>query len=209
MISKRTLAVTAAAVAAPLTLAGPAFAAGIKFTAPVTGTTYLAKPDVTAALPAGTYTYGEINGDTITSNMVVPVTTSRVRLLDIPQYGDATATVKIVDTRPAVTKLKLDGSADGTAYFKIQILAVYADALPGVNLVSPTCASGEIVAPTHSNKFELLAASTVTSTFTIPAFTGCGQKELGQFDSRDQLITDKLSGPGNTMNAVVGPAVLG
>lgn len=65
------------------------------------------------------------------------------------------------------------------------------------------------MAPTHSDKMQLLKASTVTSTFTIPAFTGCGIKELGKLDPRDQLITDKLSGPGNTMNLVVGPAVLG
>jgi len=210
MISrKRALAATAAAVTVPVAFAGPALAAGIKFTAPVTGTATIAKTGQTETVPAGTTTYGEVNGDTITSSMNVPVITTRVRLLDLPQYGDATATVKIIETRPAVTKTKLDGSADGTAYFRISVPAVYADAMPGVNLVSVTCGTPEIVAPVHSDKLDLLKASPVTSVFTIPAFTGCGIAAFGTADPRDQMITDKVSGPGNTMNLLVGPAVLG
>lgn len=205
----RALAATTAAVAVPLALAGPALAAGIAFSAPVTGTTTIAKSGQTESVPAGATMQGEINGDTITSSMTIPAATTRVRLLDLPQYGDATATVQIIETRPSVTKTKLDGSADGTAYFRISIPALYADALPGVNLVSATCGTPEIVAQTHSDKLDLFKASPVTSVFTIPAFTGCGIAALGALDPRDQLITDNVSGPGNTMNLMVGPAVLG
>ena len=197
-----------AAACLPLLVCGPALAAGLTFTSPVSGTTYLKKQDKTFEIPAGAYSTGELEGDTVTSSMTVPDVTSKVQLVDIPTVGDATATVRIVETRPSVLKLKADGSASGTSYFRIAIPALYSALLPGVNLVSPTCTSGEIVAPVVVPKFDLFQAFPATSTFTIPAFQKCGLAGLGTLDVRDSLISGELSGPDNVMNLMTGPGKL-
>ena len=56
MRTRHTRAIAAVAAVAPLVTAGAAYAAGIAFTAPVTGTTYIKKADATSAVPAGTAT---------------------------------------------------------------------------------------------------------------------------------------------------------
>ncbi|WP_109510345.1 hypothetical protein [Nocardioides speluncae] len=205
--------VTAAAAAtiAGSTLVGaaPAQAADINVTIPITGTSTLKKQNATLTLPAGAKMTGVLSGDTVTGSMTIPTITAKLRIFGVPTLGDTTSTVKIVETKPAVTKLEVDGSVKVTSTFRLELPKVTSDVLPSVNVVRPTCRTKEISAVLTAAKFDLFTPFALSGTFTIPAFEKCGYSLFGLPSGRDLLMTSLLSGPDNRMDLMAGPVQIG
>lgn len=209
-IRGRLVAVAVAALAGT-TLAGavPAQAADINVTIPITGTSTLKKQNATLTLPAGGQMKGVLSGDTVTGTMTIPTITAKLRIYGVPTFGDTTSTVKIVETKPAITKLEVDGSVRVTSTFRLELPKVSSDLFPGVNLVRPTCRTREISAVLTAAKFELFTPFPLAGTFAIPAFENCGYSLFGLPSPRDLLMTSLLSGPDNKMDLMAGPVQLG
>ncbi|SHN45610.1 hypothetical protein [Cryptosporangium aurantiacum] len=188
-----TLTATLAATATGLALAQPAQAAPIDLVfANTTGTTFIAKQKVTAQIPTSVVkTSIDLDAKTLTGTAEIPDLTVKLKLANlipttsivriVPQ-GGLTGTVDL-----AANKLTT------TTTFKLQVLKVYQDALPSLNLVSPNCISKTATSATLTNTtpIDIFATTTVTGTYKIPAFTKCGLLT--------PLLTTLLAGDGNTL----------
>ncbi|TQS39742.1 hypothetical protein [Cryptosporangium phraense] len=188
-----TLTAAFAATAVGLALAQPAQAAPIDLVfANTTGTTFIAKQKVTAAIPTSVVkTSIDLDAKTLTGTAEIPdltvhlklasliPTTSIVRI--VPQ-GGLTGTVDL-----AANKLST------TTTFKLQVLRVFQDSLPGLNLVSAGCTTKTATSATLTNTtpIDIFSTTTVEGTYKIPAFTHCGLLT--------PLLTTLLAGDGNKL----------
>jgi hypothetical protein len=152
----------------------------------VTGSTHLAKPNVTAAIPRSTI---DAQFDFATGKLV-----GQAQVPDFP------VTIKLLNLVPvtAVTRMVPVGNLTGslgdtlttTTTFTLRLVRVYQPSLPRVNLVPSTCRTRTPTTATLHNTTPVnLFDTTVAGTYTIPRFTGCGLLT--------PLLDLLLSGPGN------------
>jgi len=188
-----TLTATLAVTATGLALAQPAQAAPIDLVfANTTGSTFIAKQKVTAAIPTSVVkTSIDLDAKTLTGTAEIPDLTVKLKLANlipttsivriVPQ-GGLTGTVDL-----AANKLTT------TTTFKLQVLRVFQDSLPSINLVSSGCISKTATSATLSNTtpIDIFNTTTVSGTYKIPAFTRCGLLT--------PLLTTLLAGDGNTL----------
>jgi hypothetical protein len=158
----------------------------------VTGTTFLAKPMVTAAIPQSTIkTQIDLGNGTFKGQASIPDITVKLRLLNIINI---TSTVAIVPAGDLTGTLDLANSKlSTTTTFSIRIKNVHLDAAPGINLVTPGCQTIKTTSATLTNStpIDLFNGTTVSGTFSTPAFVHCGQTTA--------LLTILLSGPNNVL----------
>jgi len=151
-----------------------------------TGSTHLAKPNATAAIPKSTV---DAQLDLATGAL-----TGQVQVPDFP------VTIKLLNALPvtAVTRLvpagnltgTLNGTLTTTTSFTLRLIKVYQPALPKLNLVPSTCRTASATTATLRNTTPVdLFDTTVAGTYTIPRFTGCG--------ALTPVLNLLLSGPGN------------
>jgi len=153
------------------------------------GSTFLARPQVTAAIP--------------TSNVEADLDLGTGQLTGTAQIPDLTVSLNVFGLLPvtAVTRLVPAGGLTGTlagstltttATFTLQILRLSPTRVPSINLVprgcrSRTATSAALTNTTPINLFDI----TLAGSYAIPAFTSCG--------ALTGLINLTLAGPGNTL----------
>jgi hypothetical protein len=151
-----------------------------------TGSTHVAKPNVTAAIPKSVV---DAQLDLATGKLVGSV-----------QVPDFPVTIRLLNAVPvtAVTRLvpvgdltgTLGGTLTTTTTFTLRLVRVFQPSLPGINLVPSTCRTkSPTTATLHNTTPVNLFDTTVAGTYTIPRFTGCG--------ALTALLDLLLSGPGN------------
>jgi hypothetical protein len=188
-------ALTASLAAATLGLAfaQPAQAAPIDLVfANTTGTTYIAKQKVTADIPTSVVkTSIDLDSKTLTGSASIPDLTVHLKLAGLIP---TTSIVRIVPQGGLTGTVDLGANKlSTTTTFKLQVLRVFQDALPKLNLVSSNCISKTATSATLTNTtpIDIFATTTVSGTYTIPGFTKCGLLT--------PLLTTLLAGGGNTL----------
>jgi hypothetical protein len=191
---RRALLAGAIVMAGVLAVAAPANAAPVievDFNN-VTGTTFLAKPMVTSAIPKSTIkTQIDLGNGTLTGQASIPDLTVKIKLLNIIGI---TSTVAIVPTSDLTGTVDLANSKlSTTTTFTISIKNVHLDLAPGINLVTPGCQTIKATSATLTNStpIDLANGTTVSGTFSVPAFVHCGLTT--------PLLTILLSGANNVL----------
>ncbi|GAA0230698.1 hypothetical protein [Cryptosporangium japonicum] len=188
-----TLTAALAATATGLALAQPAQAAPIDLVfANTTGTTFIAKQKVTADIPTSVVkTSIDLDAKTLTGTAEIPDLTVRLKLANLIP---TTSIVRIVPQGGLTGTVDLGANKlETTTTFKLQVLRVFQDALPSLNLVSPGCTTKTATSATLTNTtpIDVFGTTTVTGTYKIPGFTKCGLLT--------PLLTTLLAGDGNTL----------
>jgi hypothetical protein len=191
-ISRRLAAIALAGCVAPLTVAAstPAAADPVFHLTYLNtdGSTHLAKPNVTAAIP--------------TSSVVADLDLGTGQLTGTAQIPDLTVTLSVLGLRlSAVTRLVPVGGLTGmlsgdtlssTTTFKLQILKLFPTGSPRLNLVTPGCQSVRATSATLTNTTPInLFDITLAGSYSIPSFVHCGLLT--------GIINLTLAGPGNTL----------
>ncbi|MEN3304998.1 MAG: hypothetical protein V7603_1200 [Micromonosporaceae bacterium] len=183
------LAAAAAAVAAQPAHADPVI--DLNF-ANVTGTTYLAKPRVTAVIPQSTITTKlDLGTGQLTGQAKIPDLTVHLALLN---FVKVTSTVSIVPAGDLTGTVDLAaGKLSTTTRFTIAVRNVHLDATPGINLVPSGCRTRRATSAvlTNTTPIDLFGGTTVSGTYTTPSFTHCGLTT--------PLLTQLLAGPANVL----------
>jgi hypothetical protein len=158
----------------------------------VTGTTYLAKPKVTAVIPRSTITTTlDLGTGQLSGQAQIPDLTVHMALLNLVKV---TSTVSIVPAGPLTGTVDLgNNKISTTTSFTIAIRNVHLDATPRVNLVPAGCRTRQATSAVLNNTtpIDLTNGTTVSGTYTVPALTHCGLIT--------PLLTQLLSGPNNVM----------
>jgi hypothetical protein len=158
----------------------------------VTGTTYLAKPKVTAQIPQSTVNSkldlgtGQLTGQAHISDITV-----HMRLLNLVPV---TSTVSIVPAGDLTGTVDFGaGKLTTTTRFVIAVRNVHLDATPKLNLVPSGCQTRTATTAvlTNTTPIDIFNGTTLSGTFTLPSFTHCGLTT--------PLLTQLLSGPNNVM----------
>ncbi|MFI5958274.1 hypothetical protein [Cryptosporangium sp. NPDC051539] len=188
-----TLTAAAAASVVALALAQPAQAAPIDLVfANTTGTTFLAKQKVTAAIPTSVVkTSIDLDAKTLTGTAEIPDLTVHLKLASLIP---TTSIVRIVPQGGLTGTVDLGANTlSTTTTFKLRVLRVFQDSLPGLNLVSPGCTTRAATSATLRNTtpIDIFSTTTVEGTYKIPAFTHCGLLT--------PLLTTLLAGDGNKL----------
>jgi hypothetical protein len=197
---RRVLVAGAMVVAGVLAYAVPANADTIiefDFTN-VTGTTFLAKPMVTAAVPKSTIkTQIDLDKGTLTGQAMIPDLTVKLNLFNIIHI---TSTVAIVPAGDLTGTVDLANSKlSTTTNFTIAVKNVHLDNAPAINLVTPGCKTAKTTSATltNSSPIDLVNGTMVSGTFSTPAFVHCGPTT--------GLLTILLSGPNNVLTLNLKP----
>jgi hypothetical protein len=188
-----TLTAVLAATATGLALAQPAQAAPVDLVfANTTGTTFIAKQKVTADIPTSVVkTSIDLDAKTLTGTAEIPDLTVRLKLANLIP---TTSIVRIVPQGGLTGTVDLGANKlETTTTFKLQVLRVFQDALPNLNLVSPGCTTKTATSATLTNTtpIDVFGTTTVAGTYKIPGFTKCGLLT--------PLLTTLLAGDGNTL----------
>ena len=215
------LAAASALVFAGVGAGGPASASKIKIKAKVRGTATIAKTGDTLQLPKGAK---------LTSNLVLPGGKIRKGRLEVPTITahmnakipgleflppvPTTAKVRMVQTRNirgrVIQKGKNRGHMRAVAHTRLAVPKVTLDVplpiLDGINIVQKTCTTEPFkITMLSTNKLNLNKKIKVNATYTIPKFDGCSIVNVPPFGLRNSLLTQLLSGPGNTLKLQIGP----
>lgn len=157
----------------------------------VTGSTFLAKPMVTAAIPKSVInTQIDLGNGTLTGQAHIPDLTIKLNLFGI----GVTSTASIVPASDLTGTIDFaNQKLSTTTTFTIAIKDVHLDAVPKLNLVTPGCQTVKTTSATLTNTtpIDIFNGTTVTGSFATPAFTHCGLAT--------PLLTLLLSGNGNTL----------
>lgn len=188
-----TLTAALAATATGLALAQPAQAAPVDLVfANTTGTTFIAKQKVSADIPTSVVkTTIDLDTKALTGTAEIPDLTVRLKLANLIP---TTSIVRIVPQGGLTGTVDLGANKlETTTTFKLQVLRVFQDALPNLNLVSPGCTTKTATSATLTNTtpIDVFGTTTVTGTYKIPGFTKCGLLT--------PLLTTLLAGDGNTL----------
>jgi hypothetical protein len=194
----------AAAIAGLLALATiaatPAAASAatvIKVRYPVNGSTFLKAANATVTLGPGTLRsrVNLSNGNVTASLNLPPATGSFMEFGLIP----VTATVAFIQNGPTTGKVDLNtGAVTTSSSITLQITSLSVGGLPVP--VGPSCESATPASVSLASQpgFSIVNGGTVSGTYTVPPFAGCG------------LITPVLNltitGPGNTISLTLGKA---
>jgi hypothetical protein len=186
-----------AAVTIAVTPAAASAATIIKVRYPVNGSTFLKAANATVPLGPGALR-SRVNlttGNVTASLNLPPATGSFTELGLIP----VTATVAFIQDGPTTGKVDLNtGAVTTMSNITLQITSLSVAGLPVP--VGPACESSTpaSVALASQPGFSIVNGGTVSGTYTIPPFAGCG------------LITPVLNltitGPGNTISLTLGKA---
>jgi hypothetical protein len=188
LLALATIAATPAAASAATVL---------KVRYPVNGSTFLKAPNATVTLGPGTLRsrVNLSNGNVIASLNLPPATGSFKEFGLIP----VTATVAFIQNGPTTGKIDLNtGAVTTMSSITLQITSLSVGGLPVP--VGPSCESATpaSVALASQPGFSIVNGGTVSGTYTVPPFAGCG------------LITPVLNltitGPGNTISLTLGKA---
>jgi len=163
---------------------------------PVSGSTYLQGISSTAALGPGTLssTINLKNGK-LRANLALPPASASFMLGLLP----ASATTAFIQDGHETGTLNLNtGAVTTTAQITLEITAVSIAGLP-----LPVPAGCETVTPvtitvTSQPGFSVVNGGTVTGTYTIPQFAGCGLLT--------PIINLSIPGSGNTISLTLGAA---
>jgi hypothetical protein len=158
----------------------------------VTGSTFLAKPKVTAVIPQSSiHTQIDLGTGTLTGSAQIADITVHMKLLNLVAV---TSTVSIVSDAGLTGTVDLaNNKLSTTTRFHIAVRNVHLDATPGINLVPAGCRTRGTTSATLVNTNQILGpgGTNVTGKYTIPAFTHCGLTT--------PLLTQLLSGPNNVL----------
>ena len=188
LLALATIAATPAAASA---------ATVIKVRYPVNGSTFIKAANATVTLGPGALRsrVNLSNGNVTASLNLPPATGSFTELGLIP----VTATVVFIQNGPTTGKVDLNtGAVTTSSSITLQITSLTVSGLPVP--VGPACESATpaSVALASQPGFSIVNGGTVSGTYTIPPFAGCG------------LITPVLNltipGPGNTISLTLGKA---
>jgi hypothetical protein len=157
----------------------------------VTGTTFLAKPKVTAQIPQSTVnTTIDLDTGAITGQAHIADTTVHLSILNI----GVTSVVSIVPTADLTGTVDFtNNKLSTTTQFTISVKNVHLDALPNLNLVTPGCTTSKASTAvlTNTTPIDIFNGTTVQGDFTVPAFAHCGLAT--------PLLTLLLSGDNNVL----------
>ena len=188
LLALATIAATPAAASAATTL---------KVRYPANGSTFLKAANATVTLGPGTLRsrVNLSNGNVVASLNLPPATGSFKEFGLIP----VTATVAFIQNGPTTGKVDLStGAVTTNSSITLQITSLTVGGLPVP--VGPACESATpaSVALASQPGFSIVNGGTVSGTYTVPPFAGCG------------LVTPVLNltitGPGNTISLTLGKA---
>ncbi|MFG1926723.1 hypothetical protein [Cryptosporangium sp. NPDC048952] len=189
----RRLLVLLAVTVATLAVAQPAQAAPVDLVfANTTGTTFIAKQKVTAEIPTSVVkTSIDLDAKTLTGSAEIPDLTVHLKLANLIP---TTSIVRIVPQGGLTGTVDLGANKlETTTTFTLEVLRVFQDSLPNLNLISPGCTTKTATSATLTNTtpIDVFATTTVSGSYKIPAFTKCGLLT--------PLLTTLLAGDGNTL----------
>jgi len=186
-----------AAVTIAATPAAASAATVLKVRYPVNGSTTIKAANATVTLGPGALRsrVNLSNGNVVASLNLPPATGSFTELGLIP----VTATVAFIQNGPTTGKVDLNtGAVTTSSSITLQITSLTVSGLPVP--VGPACESATPASVSLASQpgFSIVNGGTVSGTYTIPPFAGCG------------LITPVLNltipGPGNTISLTLGKA---
>jgi len=186
-----------AVVAATTPAAASAAGTTVKVRYPVNGSTFLKAANATVPLgPGALRAKVNLSTGTVTASLnLPPATGSFTELGLIP----VTATVAFIQDGPTTGTVDLNtGAVTTTSTITLQITSLSVAGLPVP--VGPACESATPATVSLASQpgFSIVKGGTVSGTYTVPPFAGCG------------LITPVLNltitGPGNTISLTLGKA---
>jgi hypothetical protein len=161
-----------------------------------TGSTFLAKPKVTAPIPTSTVMIAaDLDTGTLTGTAQISDLTVHLNLAGLV---GTTATVSIVPAGGLTGSFNLTtATITTTTRFTIAVRNVHLDATPGINLVPSGCRTRTPTSATLNNTtpLQVFGSTTVSGTYTVPGFTHCGLLT--------PLLTLLLSGPNNVLTLTI------
>jgi hypothetical protein len=188
LLALATIAATPAAASAATVL---------KVRYPVNGSTFLKAANATVPLgPGALRSRVNLTTGTVTASLNLPPATGSFK-----EFGliPVTATVAFIQNGPTTGKIDLNtGAVTTMSSITLQITSLSVAGLPVP--VGPSCESATpaSVALASQPGFSIVNGGTVSGTYTVPPFAGCG------------LITPVLNltitGPGNTISLTLGKA---
>jgi hypothetical protein len=189
-----------AVVAAATLMASSAGASAdttLKATYPVNGSSFLATPGATLPLGPGKLAATvDLDTGAVTANLTLPNATGSFK-----EFGliPVTATAAITQDGPTTGTLNLStGAVQTTSNITMRLVSL---SVAGINVpVGSVCQTSSPVSVTLNSQpgFSVLKGGTVTGSYTIPPFAGCGLATL--------LINLTLPGPNNTITLTLGKA---
>jgi hypothetical protein len=188
LLALATIAATPAAASAATVL---------KVRYPVNGSTFLKAANATVPLgPGALRSRVNLSNGNVTASLNLPPATGSFK-----EFGliPVTATVAFIQNGPTTGKVDLNtGAVTTMSSITLQITSLSVGGLPVP--VGPSCESATpaSVALASEPGFSIVNGGTVSGTYTVPPFAGCG------------LITPVLNltitGPGNTISLTLGKA---
>jgi hypothetical protein len=186
---------TAVMVAATPAVASAATILKVRY--PVNGSTFIKAANATVPLgPGALRSRVNLTTGAVTASLNLPPATGSFKELGLIPV---TATVAFLQNGPTTGKVDLNtGAVTTMSNITLQITSLTVAGLPVP--VGPSCESATpaSVALASQPGFSIVNGGTVSGTYTIPPFTGCG------------LITPVLNltitGPGNTISLTLGKA---
>jgi hypothetical protein len=188
LLALATIAATPAAASAATVL---------KVRYPVNGSTFLKAANATVPLgPGALRSRVNLSNGNVTASLNLPPATGSFK-----EFGliPVTATVAFIQNGPTTGKIDLStGAVTTSSSITLQITSLSVAGLPVP--VGPACESATpaSVALASQPGFSIVNGGTVSGTYTVPPFAGCG------------LITPVLNltitGPGNTISLTLGKA---
>lgn len=188
LLALATIAATPAAASAATVL---------KVRYPVHGSTFLKAANATVTLgPGALRSRVNLSNGNVTASLNLPPATGSFK-----EFGliPVTATVAFIQNGPTTGKVNLNtGAVTTSSSITLQITSLSVAGLPVP--VGPSCESATpaSVALASQPGFSIVNGGTVSGTYTVPPFAGCG------------LITPVLNltitGPGNTISLTLGKA---
>lgn len=164
---------------------------------PINGSTFVKATNASLTLGPGTLkSTVDLNTGALTAKLNLPPATGSFKELGIVPV---TATVALLQNGPTTGNIDLNtGAVTTTSNVTLQITSLSVAGLPvpvGSSCESSTPAS---IMLTSQPGFSIIKGGTVSGTYTIPPFAGCG------------LVTPVLNltiaGPGNTISLTLGKA---
>jgi len=163
----------------------------------VNASTTLKSLGLTVTVPPGTFV-GQVDLTTgaLSGNLNLPAASKTISLLGLPL---ATATFSMKENGPITGHVDLaTQTVTVNSSFTFNITSATLSIAPWLNLVGNNCRGVSPISVNMSGPVNLTGASTFSSTYTVPKFTGCGF-----------LVTPLLNliipGPGNTFTATFAP----
>ena len=163
----------------------------------VNASTTLKSLGLSVTVPPGTFV-GQVDLTTgaLSGNLNLPAASKTISLLGLPL---ATATFSMKENGPITGHVDLaTQTVTVNSSFTFNITSATLSIAPWLNLVGNNCRGVSPISVNMSGPVNLTGASTFSSTYTVPKFTGCGF-----------LVTPLLNliipGPGNTFTATFAP----